>query len=49
MFGELVGGVGCVGCMGGQKKEWTGCLLYDLRGFGINANLWMTAAQDERE
>ena len=30
MFGELVGGAGC---MGGQEKEWIGCLLNDLRAF----------------
>ena len=44
MFGEMVGGAGCVG---GQKKEWIGCFLDDLRAFGINANQWTTAAQDE--
>ena len=45
MFGELVGGAGCVG---GQKKEWMGCFLDDLRAFGIiSANQWATAAQDE--
>ena len=26
-----------------------GCFLDDLRGFGINADQWTTAAQDERE
>ena len=26
-----------------------GCFLDDLRVFGINANQWMTAAQDEGE
>ena len=46
MFGELVGGTGCVG---GQEKEWVGCLLDDLRVFDINANQWTTAAQDKRE
>ena len=46
MFGELVGGAGCVG---GQEKEWMGCFLDDLRAFGINANQWATAAQDEEE
>ena len=35
MFGELVGGVGC---MGGQEEEWTRCFLDDLRAFGINAD-----------
>ena len=34
MFGEMVGGAGCVG---GQEKEWMGCFLDDLRAFGINA------------
>ena len=31
MFGELVGGAGCVE---GQEKEWMGCFLDDLRAFG---------------
>ena len=44
MFGELVGGAGCVG---DQEKEWMGCFLDDLRTFGINADQWTTAAQDE--
>ena len=35
--------------MGGQKKEWTGCFLDDPRVFGINADQWTTAAQDEGE
>ena len=26
-----------------------GCFLDDLRAFGINANQWTTAAQDEGE
>ena len=43
MFGEMVGGAGCVG---GQEKEWMGCFLEDLRAFGINADQWTTAAQD---
>ena len=46
MFGELVGGAGCVG---GQEKEGIGCFLDDLRVFGINANQWTAAAQGERE
>ena len=46
MFGELVGSAGCVG---GNKKEWMGCFLDDLRAFSINADLWTTAAQDEGE
>ena len=44
MFGELVGGAGCVE---GQKKEWIGCFPDDLRAFGINTDKWTTAAQDE--
>ena len=48
MFGEMVGGAGM--CGGGrQEKEWMGCILDDLRAFGINANQWMTGAQDEGE
>ena len=35
MFGELVGGTGCVG---GQEKEWMECFLDDFRAFGINAD-----------
>ena len=46
MFGEMVGGAGCVR---GQEKEWTGCFLDDLRAFGINADQWTTAPQDEGE
>ena len=46
MFGELVGGAGCVG---GQEKEWMGCFLDDLGAFGINAHQWTTAFQDEGE
>ena len=46
MFGEMEGGAGCVG---GQHKEWMGCFRDDLRAFGINANQWTTAAQDEGE
>ena len=45
-LGELMGGVGCIG---GQEKERMGCLLNDLRAFGINADQWTTAAQDEGE
>ena len=47
IFGEMVGGAGCVG--GGQEKEWMGYFLDDLRAFGINADQWTTAAQDEGE
>ena len=46
IFGEMVGGAGCVG---GQEKEWMGCFLVDLRSFGISADQRNTAAQDERE
>ena len=46
MFEELVGGTGCVG---EQEKEWMGCFLGDLRAFGMNADQWTTAAQDEGE
>ena len=46
MFGELVGSTGCVG---GQKKEWMECFLDNIRAFGINADQWTTAAQDEEE
>ena len=45
MFGELVGGAGCVG---GHEKMWMECFLDDLRAFGINADEWTIAAQDER-
>ena len=41
--------MGGAGCVGGQEKEWTGCFLYDLRAFGINADQWTTAVQDEGE
>ena len=44
MFGEMVGGVGCVG---GQEKGGMECFLDDLRALGINADQWTTAAQDE--
>ena len=46
MFGEMVGGAGCVG---GQEKEWMGCLLDNLRAFGVNADEWTTAAQGKGE
>ena len=45
MFGELVGGAGCVG--GRKKRGW--CDLDDLKAFGINVDQWTTAAQDEGE
>ena len=46
MFGELVGGAGCVGR---QEKEGMVCFLDDIRAFGINVDQWTAAAQDERE
>ena len=46
MFGEMVGGAGCVGA---HEKEWMGCFLDDLRAFGINTDQWTTAAQDGGE
>ena len=39
---------GC-GLCGIQVKEWMGCFLDDPRAFGINADQWTTAAQDEGE
>ena len=48
MFGELVGGAGCVE---GQGKEWMGYFLDDLRAFGINGDQWTRTAvvKDEGE
>ena len=46
MFGELMGGAGCVG---GQEKERMGCFLDDLKACDINADQWTTAVQDEGE
>ena len=37
------------GLCGGPGKRADGCFLDDLRVFGINANQWTTAAQDEGE
>ena len=37
------------GLCGGQGKRVDGCFLDDLRAFGINADQWTTAAQDEGE
>ena len=34
MFGEMVGGAGCVG---GQEKEWMGCFVDNLRALGISS------------
>ena len=44
IFGEMVGGAGCVG---GQEKEWMGCFLDDLRAFSVNVDQWTTVAQDD--
>ena len=46
MFGELVRGAGSAG---GQEKEWMGCLLDDVRVFGIHPDKWTIAAKDEGE
>ena len=46
IFGKLVGGAGSVG---GEEKEWMGCFLDDFKAFGLNADQWTTAAQDEGE
>ena len=49
---RLVYKINCLyraGCVGGQEKEWMGCFLDDLRAFGIDAEQWTTAAQDEGE
>ena len=32
-----------------QEKQWMGCFLDDLRAFGIKADQWTAAAQDEGE
>ena len=40
--------MGGAGYVGGQEKEWTGCFLDDLRAFGINADQWTTATQNEK-
>ena len=36
-------------CGGPGKRVLVGCLLDDLRTFGINADQWTTATQDEGE
>ena len=46
MFGEIMGGAGCVGS---QEKECMGCFLDDLRAFDINADQWTIADQDDGE
>ena len=48
MFEEVVRGAGCVGGAG-KIVDWVGCLLENLRAFGINADQWTTPAQDKRE
>ena len=40
MFGKIVGG---------QEKQWMEYFLDNFRDFGIDANQWTTAAQDEGE
>ena len=37
------------GCVWGQEKKCMGRFLDDLKAFGINADQWTTAAQDEGE
>ena len=37
------------GLSGGQAEDRMGCFLDDLRAFGINADQWRTAVQDEGE
>ena len=39
--------MGGVDCVADQEKYWIGYFLDDLRAFGINADEWMIAAQDE--
>ena len=34
---------------GRQEKEWMGCLLDDIRVFGIDPDRWTIAALDEGE
>ena len=46
MFGEIVGGADYVE---GKEKERMGFFLDDLRAYGINADQWTSAAQDEGE
>ena len=46
MFGGMGGALAVSGARG---KDWMGCFLDDLRVFGINAEHWTTAAQDEGE
>ena len=37
------------GCVGGQENKWIRRVLDGLKAFNINADQWMTAAQDEGE
>ena len=46
IFGEMVRGADCVGGQGKERMEY---FLDDLRAFGINADQWTTAAQDDGE
>ena len=46
MFRGMMWGTGCVGVQ--EKSGWR-VFLDDLRAFGINADQWTTAAQDEGE
>ena len=39
--------MGGAGCVWRQGNRWMGCFLDDMRAFGINADQWTTAAQDE--
>ena len=48
MFGELVGGAGCVGGHG-KKSGWGVFWTTSELAFGINADQWTTTAQDEGE
>ena len=42
--------MGGAGCVGGQEKGWmVGVFPGRHQSFGINADQWMTAAQDEEE
>ena len=47
MLRELVGGAGCTG--GRKKSGWGVSWTIPPRAFGINADQWTTAAQDEGE
>ena len=37
------------GLCGGPGKKWMGSFLDDLRAFGVNADQWTTAVQNEGE